>query len=113
MVLKPGNVVFVVHRRLYDRDSPRFFLGRVECYDSGVARVIGYSFGRDGVSGNFTRKSDVRTKLFGIASGTLLVYCLPDEMAIEAARFEQSEQGVCLVGSHGVSLNLSEWVHTH
>ena len=113
MILEPGNNLLIVHRRLFEKDHLRFFIGRVEAYDSGIARVTGYAFGRDAVSQNFHRKSEVRTKLIGIGSGTFIVYCLPDEIEVENATFETDESGLKLDAPPDYSLNLSEWVYQH
>ena len=113
MVLEPGNHLLIVHRRLFEADHSRFFVGRVEGYDSGVARVSGYSFGRDHLNSKFIRKPDLRTKLIGIGSGTLIIYCLPNDISLEVVVFDVTESGLKLVCPPDVSLNLSEYFHQH
>ena len=113
MVLEPGNHLLIVHRRLFEADHSRFFVGRVEGYDSGVARVSGYSFGRDHLNSKFIRKPDLRTKLIGIGSGTLIIYCLPNDISLEDVVFAVPESGLKLVCPPDVSLNLSEYFHQH
>jgi hypothetical protein len=36
MLLKVGDKILVAHRRLYDKDEERFFVGRIEAYEAGV-----------------------------------------------------------------------------
>ena len=112
MLLEKGNSLLIVHRRLFEKDHSRFFVGKVDGYDSGIARVTGYAFGRDNISQNIVRKPEVRTKLFGISSGTLIVYCLPDDTSIDDVVFETSETGLSLISPPNYSLNLTEWVHS-
>jgi hypothetical protein len=86
MVLRTGDKVLIAHRRLFADDQPRFFVGIVESYEQGVARVKGYSWSIDKVRGNMIMKEDSRTKIIAIASGTLIVYQLPEE--IDLAKIE-------------------------
>ena len=113
MILEAGNNLLIVHRRLFEKDHPRFFVGKVVCYDAGVARVSGYTFGRDNISQNIVRKSDQRTKLVGVSTGALIIYCLPDEISIESVAFNTGEAGLELNAAPDYSLNLSEWIHSH
>ena len=53
MVLKPGDSVLVVHRRLFENDKARFFVGTVEVYCEGVAAVNGYTLAREEVDGSY------------------------------------------------------------
>ena len=110
MILKAGSNVLVVHRRLFDEDHPRFFLGQVEDYEEGIARITGYSFGRHESNQNIVRKPDIRTKIVPVRSGTLLIYCLPDEVSVENTAFTATGTGLCLTCPPAFSLNLSEWI---
>lgn len=82
MILNNGSKVLVSHRRVFEGDQPRFFVGEVEGYENGIVKVGGYTFGRTRV-GQYARKSDRRSKIFSIASGTILVYELSDEVEID------------------------------
>jgi hypothetical protein len=98
---------------LFPEDHTRFFLGRVDAYEAGIARVTGYSYGRDTKTQNITRKPEIRTKIVPVVSGSILVYCLPDEMSVEQATIEATDNGLCLLCPPTISLNLSEWFLTH
>ena len=88
MLIANGTKLLICHRRLYEADHPRYFFGIVSAYADGVARVSGFTWTRDATRG-FQRKADRRTKLISLASGNLLVYVLPEEVAIEDIRVEQ------------------------
>ena len=88
MLISQGAKVLVCHRRLFAEDQPRYFIGVVEAYADGIAKVSGFTWTRDAARG-FQRKSDRRTKLISIASGGLIVYEIPDEVDIEDVRIEQ------------------------
>ena len=111
MLLNQGDKVLVVHRRLFEKDDPRFFAGTVEEYEEGIAKVVGYTFVRDVLGGQVERKSEPRTKLLAISSGTLLVYQLLPETSIEALTMTASEGELQLSDGVDFLMNLSEWTH--
>jgi hypothetical protein len=111
MILKPGDRVLAIHRRLFESDHSRFFVGTVAAYQDGICRVTGYTFARDNIDGNFCRKQDARTKLLSLSSGTLITYCLPDTFDVDNARLDVRELGLCLTDGSEFALNISEWVH--
>lgn len=88
MLLDQGAKLLVCHRRLFAEDQPRFFIGCVEEYCEGVAKVSGFTWTRDPSHG-FQRKSDRRTKLISLASGSLIIYEIPASVELEAVRMEQ------------------------
>lgn len=112
MILNPGDNLLIVHRRLFECDQSRFFVGAVEAYQDGIARVSGYSFARDSRGGNFCRKPERHTKLIAVASGTLMIYVVPAELAIDLVRMESNDTGLCLADGKSFSMNISEWIHT-
>ena len=110
-LLEPGDRLLVVHRRLFERDDARFFLGEVEAYEAGIVRVTGYSFIRDTVDGTVCRKHEPRTKLLSLTSGTLLVYVLPRSVDVEHTELHWEAADIRLTDGHQFTMNLSEWSH--
>lgn len=108
MILSNGAKLFVCHRRLFSEDHSRFFFGTVEMYAEGVAKVSGFTWTRDPTHG-FQRKSDRRTKLIAIASGSLIVYEIPGEVDVEEVRIEQPS-GHTVIATDGAKfrMDLSE-----
>ncbi len=88
MLLSEGAKLLVCHRRLFSDDHPRYFFGVVQAYEHGVAKVSGFTWTRDPTHG-FQRKADRRTKLISVASGTVIVYVVEDDVELEAVRIEQ------------------------
>ena len=60
MILKPGEKVHVIHRRHYEKDHHRHFIGVVEGYDFGVARITGNVYTVDPVKFAFMKRPEVR-----------------------------------------------------
>ena len=108
MILKEGDLILVAHRRLFEKDDARFFVGRVDGYDSGVVRATGHSHVRDPMSGKMVDKADARTKILSLSSGTLIVYQLPGELDFEAMKFVIEERRLILTDGKAFRMNLME-----
>jgi hypothetical protein len=44
MILNSGEKIHVVHRRMFDKDTRKHFVGEVEAYENGLVRAIGHVF---------------------------------------------------------------------
>jgi hypothetical protein len=107
-VLKQGDKVLVAHRRLFDGDEVRYFAGIVESYDAGVFRATGWTFLQDATTKMLFKKEDVRTKLYSLASGTVMVYSLPDDVELGHLRFEGRDGTLVLTDTQNLHMNMSE-----
>jgi hypothetical protein len=107
-VLKEGDKILIAHRRLYDGDEARFFAGIVVSYDAGAFRISGWTFLQDSATGMVFKKEDLRTKLYSLASGTILVYGLPDDVEMGSLRFEGREGELILTDAKNLHMNMSE-----
>jgi hypothetical protein len=112
MILKQGDRVLIVHRRLFDGDSGRFFLAVVDAYEQGLARVTGYTFVREQLEGRVLRKEDCRTKIVSVASGSLIVYQLPDDLVIEDVQVVIRESCLSMTDGRQFDMNLSEHAYS-
>ena len=113
-MLEQGEKVLIVHRRMFEKDSPRFFVGEVQDYEQGIVKVKGYTFVKDMFSGNMQKKSDLRTKVMSIVSGTLIVYQLPVIVLLDSVTFSRDQDGgLVLTDGGGFSMDMSEVVHKH
>ena len=111
MLLNEGDKILVAHRRLFEKDEIRFFVGRVDAYEAGVVRVTGHSHVRDAVGGRLIEKDDERTKILSLASGTLIVYLLPDRVALDLLKFVATDGRLVLSDGKGFTMNLTESSH--
>ena len=111
-MLESGNKLLVAHRRMFESEQPRYFVGEVVTYDAGIVKLAGYSFARDNMSdGGFLRKDDARIKIVAISSGTFIVYQLPDQTAVEKVHFEATDGDLRLTDGNVLNMNLTELVH--
>jgi hypothetical protein len=112
-MLKPGEKLLIVHRRLFEKDLSRFFIGEVQAYETGIVKVKGYTFVKDLFSGNMRKKSDLRTKVLSLVSGTLIVYQLPVTGLLDWMKFSLDPDGaLMLTDGRGFWMDLSEIMHT-
>lgn len=108
-ILRPGDKVLVAHRRLYEADSGRFFLARVDAYEAGIARITGHTWVRDRYRNDLQQKADEATKVISIASGSLIVYALPEHVELASAEFDRDASSLVLRAGD-FTLDLSESV---
>ena len=111
MLLNEGDKILVSHRRLFEKDSVRFFIGRVEAYEAGLVKATGHSYVRDPLWGQVIEKAEQRTKLLSLSSGTLIVYQLPKALNLDALKFVATESRVCLTDGKDFTMNLTEATH--
>ena len=108
MLLNSGEKIFVAHRRLFEKDGVRFFIGSVDGYETGIVRATGHSYVRDNISGAMLEKAEERTKLFSVSSGTLLFYVLPGNVELNDLKFVDNDGRISLHDGKGFSMNLSD-----
>ena len=112
MLLAPGEKVAVAHRRLFADDKHRWFIGAVDAYEHGLARVTGYTWVQDAFAGAFVRKDRPTTKLISLFSGGLLVYVLPGSSRAEDLRFESQRDGtIWLSDGDDFRMDMTEGQH--
>ena len=108
MILEPGDAVLVSHRRMFDHDESRYFLGRTIACEGQLLKVQGFTFVRDLASGHVIKKDEKRIKILSLASPGFIVYQLPREINIDNAGIHSGDGDAMLVdGSHRL-MNLSE-----
>lgn len=78
-------------------------MGEVLIYEAGIVKVKGYTFVKDMFSGNMQKKSDLRTKVMSIVSGTLIVYQLPVTALLDSMRFSLDQDGGLVLTDEGDS----------
>ena len=108
MILKPGEKIHVIHRRYFENESRRHFVGTVECYENGLARVGGYVFGLDRVKFTFVKRPELRTRVVALASGDVLVNIIPDHVKLEDVVYKVHNKDLRVTDGSDWYLDLSE-----
>lgn len=113
-MIEQGEKLLIVHRRLFEKDTPRFFVGEVQAYEAGIAKVKGYTFVKDLFGGNMKKKPVPRIKIMSIVSGTFIVYQLPVTVQLDSVRFDLNQDGaLVLMDDGGFAMDVAESVHKH
>src|SRR5437016_2268846 len=108
MLLKKGDKILVAYRRLFENDEARFFVGQVDEYEAGVVKVTGNSYAPDIIVGLMIEKAEERTKILAVSSGTLLVYLLPEAVALDRVKFVIKDGRLSLSDDNNFTMNLAE-----
>jgi hypothetical protein len=90
MVLSAGEKVHIIHRKSFDGDTRRHFVGTVEVCDGNLAKVKGYLFAMDKKSNRFVKHDPERTRIIALTSGMLIINILPPQVDIEKITYKQS-----------------------
>jgi len=109
MILRSGEKVHVIHRRYYDKDQHRHFIGHVEAYEGGIARVVGHVFTVDTVKFQYVRRPELRTRIISIVGGDLLINVIPDSVDLDKITYKQEKKGVRVTDGSAWHLDLSEF----
>ncbi len=109
-MLNPGDKLLIAHRRLFEEDQPRFFVGRVVAWENGVAKVSGHAWVKERVRGDFARKPDERVKFVPLSSGSIMAYQLPDALDLARLLLRTTKHGLVLTDDAGFTMDLTDRV---
>ena len=76
-VLNPGEKIHVIHRRHFEHEPHRHFVGVVNSYVDGVLRMTGNVFSVDSSTFQFVRRPEPRTRVVSVLSGEVIVNVIP------------------------------------
>lgn len=109
-MLKPGDKLLIAHRRLFEEDQPRFFVGRVVAYADGIAKVAGHAWVKERVRGDFGRKPDERIKFVPLTSGSVMAYELPAAVDLARLVMRSTKLGLVFTDDAGFTMDLTDRV---
>jgi len=109
-MLNPGDKLLIAHRRLFEEDQPRFFVGQVVAYEAGIAKVSGHAWVKERVRGDFARKPDERVKFVPLGSGSVMAYQLPGQVDLARLVLRTTKHGMALTDDAGFSMDLTDRV---
>ena len=113
MIIEPGDAMLISHRRLFNEDTPRYFVGVVDAYQDGIVRMTGTTWLHDLISGQMQHKSDARTKVISLASGTVIAYLLPENVDTDKLRITYEQQQYSLSDGGGFNMDITDRLPHH
>jgi hypothetical protein len=108
MILQKGEKIHVVHRRHFEKEPHRHFVGVVEAYEQGITRVTGHIYTVDAVKYVFFRRPELRTRLISIFSGDVLVNILPPSVDLDKIVYTQEKKSVRVTDNKGWFMDISD-----
>lgn len=113
-IVKQGDVLLIVHRRMFDGDESRYFVGEIDANNDVLVQVTGYTWSKDPTTNIFIKKDGERTKIFSLSSGTFIVYKLKNNCDCGSLEIVHgSKNDVLLVDKNGTIMDLTEKHHYH
>ncbi len=108
MILKPGEKLHVIHRRHFENEAHRHFVGVVEAYEAGVARLTGYVFTVDRVKYTFIKRPEQRTRFISLLAADLLINLIPEDVDLAKIQYKQENKQLRVTDGENWHLDLSE-----
>lgn len=108
-VLSIGEKVHIIHRRHFEKEPHRHFVGVVNAFDNGVARLTGHVWTVDPVKFQFIKRPELRTRLVSTISGDVLINIIPANVDLEKVTYQQESKAVRVTDGTGWHLDLSEF----
>jgi hypothetical protein len=109
MILQKSEKVHIIHRRMYEKDNHRHFIGVVDAYEQGVARVTGHVYTVDQTKFTFIKRQELRTRLVSVVSGDILLNVLPPSVDLDKIVYKQERKAVRVTDGSDWFLDLSEY----
>ena len=110
MILKNGEKVFIISRRIFEKDLRRHFVGEVLESNEAVARVRGYAFVYDDINSDFVRREELRTRIIPLTDAGYIINLLPSEAVLEEISYQTDERNQrTITDGKTFQLNISEF----
>jgi len=110
--LQKGEKVHIIHRRIYEKDHHRHFIGVVDGYEQGVARVTGNVYTVDPTKFTYMKRPEMRTRLVSVVSGDILMNVIPASVDLDKITYKQERKAVRVTDGSEWYLDLSEYSWT-
>lgn len=107
-ILSPGEKVHIIHRRFFEHEPHRHFVGVVDAYDNGVMRVTGHVFTVDTMSFQFVRRADVRVRIVSASGGEVIINVLPASVDLAKVHYRQEANLLRVTDGSEWHLDISE-----
>jgi hypothetical protein len=107
-ILSAGEKVHIIHRRYLEKEPHRHFVGTVDVYEPGIARVTGHLFTVDPLRFEFFRRPERRTRLVSLLSGDVLVNIIPPMVDLDRITYQHEAKALRVTDGSNWHLDLSE-----
>jgi hypothetical protein len=101
MLLKPGEKIHVITRRLFEGDPRRHFAGEVVAANESIARVKGYAFVFNPGPNNYVRRPDLRERIISLVDAGNVINVILVDVNLEDLVYRPSEGNRLVVTDNG------------
>ena len=109
MLLSKGEKIHVVHRRLFEKDIRKHFLGEVETCENGIVRAVGHIYVIEDAKENvFRKKPEKRTRIISL-NHAVFVNVLPSAVDLEKVTYESRGRSLRITDGSEWFLDLKEF----
>ena len=109
-MLSKGEKIFIITRRLFEKDLRRHFIGEVEDVSGAVLRAKGHAYVFDDGTNKFLLREEDRTRIFSMTDSGILILVLPENIQIEEIRYSIDAQNQRVISDgKAFRLNISEF----
>jgi len=108
MLLKEGEKIHVMIRRLFEKDACRHFIGVVKQTSSVAARVEGRSFILN-VANAWERKQRVRTTIISLTDSRLIINILPANAELENVEYNLKDDHVIVTDGKTFEMDIEDF----
>ena len=110
MVLKEGEKVHIISRRLFENDLRRHFVGEVRAVSEVAVRLEGYVYVFDAGDVRYVKRSERRVRIFGLADSGSIINVLPAHVDLDALSYQVSAKNrTVLTDGKSFSLDINEF----
>jgi hypothetical protein len=110
MVLKEGEKVHIITRRLFENDLRRHFVGEVQAVSEVAVRLEGYVFVFDAGDVRYVKRPERRVRIFGLADSGSIINVLPAHVDLDALSYQTSaENHMVFTDGKSFTLDINEF----
>jgi hypothetical protein len=97
MLLKSGEKIHVITRRLFEGDLRRHFAGEVVAANETIVRVKGYAFVFYPGPNEYVRRPELRERIIALTDAGNVTSVLPENVNLEELVYRPSEENRLVV----------------
>ena len=109
-MLSVGEKVFIITRRLFEKDLRRHFFGEILAVSGATIRVRGYVFIFNESTNDFVRREKPRDRIFPLIDAGIVLIVLPEATILEDIRYSIDENNQRIASDKkALKINVSEF----
>jgi hypothetical protein len=113
MLLKSGDKVHIITRRLFESDLRRHFVGEIKEATDVAVRLEGYVFVHEAHLNQYARRPERRVRVFGLADNGLIINVISSSVRLEDLSYQMSPQDrMIITDGKSFSLDINEFSAT-